>query len=189
MTAFQTNPAIAWVVLGALGPLVSAGIIDRLPLRAAADIAWRNERGRHPEDDERTLVSDARYQASHRILLALYEDTRVREVTEYHRLRGEARHLIDAGRLHFDDVEREIRLFAIQWRWDMPHQLAQAFSARSTWPTDEDPGRETAKLVDAALLFGFARPVSVACRAAAEAADRARSATLPLIEPALDAEG
>lgn len=40
---FATSPALAWAVVGSLGPLVSAGILDRLPLRSLVDF-FRSKR-------------------------------------------------------------------------------------------------------------------------------------------------
>jgi hypothetical protein len=185
VSGFQSSPLLAWLALGALGPLVSAGVIDRFPLRAVADVVSRSDRSGRPDAATPTVFSDVRFQASQRIIYALYDDVRVSEIVEHKALRLTARGLIEAGLLDFDIIEREIRLFARQYRWRLPQPLLAAFKARSAWPTGHDPGRETIQLVDVSMELGFVRALDIVCRAATATQPSAAETPAELVEVAV----
>lgn len=162
VTGFSTDPVLAWSIVGFFGPLVSAGILDRLPLRSLVDFLSRND----SRDEPGSTLIEVRFQASQRILFQLYEEVRVRNGIERDALSLRARELTQEGRLHFDDVAREIDVFASSWKRRVPREVKAVLARRTHWPTGEDPGREGIVLVDTAIAVGLVQPITIACRVA-----------------------
>jgi hypothetical protein len=169
--AFETKPLLAWSIVGASGPLLAAGVIDRLPLRSFADF-FVNNGGRSVSSKwpEMAPVPEVRLQASQHILLRLYQEVRVTEriICDHHGVT--ARKLFEAGHLTFDDVTGEIKRFASDWSKQIPEEVKELMGKRTMWPGPQDPGRETVLLVDTCLNLGFEQPIIIANRVAAERA-------------------
>lgn len=165
VSGFTTAPVLTWSIVGALGPLVSVGILDRLPLRESRDVLERDRKTRKEEEVAR-IFAEVRFQASQRILTLLYEEVQVRAGIERDKHSARAKELFHTGRLHFDDVAREVDLFTRAWHRRVPQEVSAILRKRQHWPTDQDPGRETLMLVETLLVTGLIRPVTIACKVA-----------------------
>jgi hypothetical protein len=166
IAGFEDQPVLAWAIVGALGPLVSAGIVDRLPLRTFADFFASQEQHKNEKADKSAVViAEVRLQASQRILLRLYEEVRVVEALERDSHASRARRLISEGELSFSDVVTEVNRFSGMWRERVPSEV-RVVIRKHGGGSDLPPADATIKLVHTCLETGFVRPVAIATRIA-----------------------
>jgi hypothetical protein len=161
MTGFTHRPLLAWATLGLIGPLVSIWLVDRIPLRPLLDRTSRAQLG--GTEAGGTIMSEGRFRASTRIREQLYLAVRVHRGIEADKLRAYAVGLINDGRLSFDTIAEEIKVFASRWGRRVPSELRHALNKRAHWPTGYDPGSDTVLLLYAATAVGWLRPIEVAC--------------------------
>lgn len=161
VSGFDSSPVLAWLGVGALGPLVSAGVLDRLPLRTVADHTNRGS-----QQALGSVFSELRFQATQRVLERLYEEVEFAEGVQRDGYATQARSLIDAGLLEFDDIHLQVERFGSEPEVVLPKPVKKLLAARTSWPVDVDPGREAVVLVDTCLKVDVVAPVAVACRIA-----------------------
>lgn len=159
---FHSDPWIAWMAFGALGPLFAAGLLDKVPLGKLIDLP----RDRPVKKVEAVPASSSpRQDAMKHVLYCHWEDIRVVKGKERHDLLHRAKRLLSQGTLHFDDVAEQITAYASEFEEGrLPEEITEVLARRATWPTDHDPFHAGLGLVTLALREGLTRPVSAACR-------------------------
>jgi hypothetical protein len=155
------EPVIGWAVVGLVGPLVSAGFIDRLPVKSAVDAFGR---GGKRLANLGELVDQVRSKPVERIVYDLYEEQEARAEIARDELRVRARVLHFDELVHFDDYARQVRRFAEESKRSIPREVSAILDRRKNWPTEADPGRDTLVLVDLLIEIDWVRPVSIVCR-------------------------
>ncbi len=159
---FQTSPVVAWSIVGLVGPLFSTGVLDRLPVRAFADLVTRPD-----ETRDTTLIAamltQVRSRASARIAETLWAESTKLEDRERHRLLVRAKRLAASEVLTFHDVARALRDHATQLKNPLPEEVEEILDLPAKWGHEANPDRHTPVAVGTALDFGLCVPIATAC--------------------------
>jgi hypothetical protein len=151
-------PYLFWPGLGAIGPLVAAGLLRRTPAAVTVPAPGRPGEKAGLYEIRRAISREIYDTAEH--LSRLWRITR----NDWVFVIAKKRHA--DGSLSFDELREfvESRHRRQRRRFPLPRHWKRLIDERATWVTEQDPSDCTLRLAQAALRAGFVSEVAQACR-------------------------